>query len=815
MTTGLAARRIVVSGTVQGVGFRPFVWRLATRLGLGGTVRNLGGRVEIHAYGEASTLDVLATRLRTEAPARARVESVAVTPLPPATSPLAVTGPAVFTVVDSGTAPSADRLFPPDLATCDACLCELFDPADRRYRYPFITCTDCGPRATIIDRLPYDRARTTMADFPLCARCRAEYLDPADRRFHAEPVACQDCGPRLWWRTAGSSDGAPVPAASSKKAPSGEDALAAAVDLLRAGGIVAVKGLGGYHLACDATDEAAVRRLRERKFREAKPFAVMVGDLAAATDLAMVDSSAQPVLTGPEHPIVLLPTRAGAGTTLASSVLCGYDRVGLFLPYTGLHHLLLHDLARPIVLTSGNRSDEPIAVDDEEAVRRLGGIADGFLGHDRRIRSRYEDSVVALAGTGPVLVRRARGYAPQPLDLPVPAPEPVLAVGAQLKHTFALVTGWRGYVSGHTGDLADVATLDAYHQNLAHLRELLDGLDPRWVAHDLHPGYLSTQEAAAGFPAARRVPVQHHHAHVASCMAEHGLAGPVVGVALDGLGMGEDGTLWGGEVMVADLTGYRRVARFGRAPMPGGEAAIRQPWRMALGYLYGAETFEDSGEPSERGGEHSERGGGTGPARHLASAATPFLQRFDPAAVRLIGRQIERGVNAPLASSAGRLFDAAASLLGLRDAARYEGEAAVALEQAADPRAAGALPYRLVMRDGIEVFDPRPALAALLSGHAGGTPVPVLAARFQRTVATAVVALAANAAAAHGLSVVCLSGGVFQNAWLLRDIPRRLARLGLTVRHNQRVPAGDGGISFGQAAVAAARLHAKGGQPCA
>lgn len=785
------ARRIVVSGTVQGVGFRPFVWRLATELGLGGTVRNLGGRVEIHAYGETSTLDALAVRLRTEAPVRARVESVAVSPLPTASAEQ--TG---FTVLESGTAvaswPGADRLFPPDLATCDACLRELFDPADRRYRYPFINCTDCGPRATIIDELPYDRARTTMADFPLCARCRAEYLDPADRRFHAEPVACPECGPRLWWRPAVLAGDA---AAGDAEAMAGEAALLAAVDLLRAGGVVAVKGLGGYHLACDATNEAAVRTLRERKHREAKPFAVMVGDLAAAPELAIVDDAARRVLAGPEHPIVLLPA-VTTSTRLAPSVLYGHRRVGLFLPYTGLHHLLLRDFGRPVVLTSGNRSDEPIAVDDGEAVHRLAGIADGFLGHNRRIRSRYEDSVVALAGTGPVLVRRARGYAPQPLELPVPVPEPVLAVGAQLKHTFTLATGRRAYLGGHTGDLADLATIEAYQRNLAHLREVLDGLHPRWVAHDLHPAYLSTQEAVAEFPASRRIGVQHHHAHIASCMVEHGLSGPVVGVVLDGLGMGEDGTFWGGEVMIADLTGYRRVGRFGRAPMPGGEAAIRQPWRMALGYLFGAESLPDA--PDLRAGYGVE----------------PFLQRFDPAAVRLIRRQIERGLNAPLASSAGRLFDTAASLLGLRDVARYEGEAAVVLEQAADPGEGGTLPYELVTQDGIEVYDPRPTLAALLAGLSEGTPVPILAARFQRAVGNVVVDLAAHAATTHGLSTVCLSGGVFQNAWLLREVPRNLARLGLTVWHNQRVPAGDGGISLGQAAVAAARLRAREGTPC-
>jgi hydrogenase maturation protein HypF len=775
MTAEPVARRLTVTGTVQGVGFRPFVWRLATGLGVTGSVRNLGGRVEILAYGPASTVDDLATRLRSEAPPRARVESVTVAALPD--TEVAGGG---FTVADSGAA-TGERLFPPDLATCEACRRELFDPADRRYRYPFINCTDCGPRATIIDGLPYDRDRTTMADFPLCTACRAEYVDPANRRFHAEPVACAVCGPRLAWRTAG----APVATAT------GEAALRAAVEALAGGAIVAVKGLGGYHLACDATDEAAVRRLRERKGRWAKPLAVMVGDIPAAHRVAGLDDAAIAVLTGAARPIVLAP--AVPATPLAPSVASGLHKVGLFLPYTGLHHLLLAELDRPLVLTSGNRSDEPIAVGDDEAFARLAGIADGFLSHDRRIRSRFEDSVVTVVGGTPALVRRGRGYAPEPVDLPVPAPEPVLAVGAQLKHTFTIAVGRRAHVGGHTGDLDDLDTLEAYERNLAHLRQLL-AVDPAWVAHDLHPAYLSTQQAVAARPADRRIAVQHHHAHVAACLAEHGLSGPVVGVALDGLGLGDDGTFWGGEVLVADLLGYRRVGRFGRAPMPGGAAAIRQPWRMALGYLFGAEGDGDAWcDPA------------------------PVLGRWDPASVALIRRQVARGLNAPVASSAGRLFDAASSLLGLRDAVSYEGEAAIALEQAADPAERGELPYRLLRRGGLLVYDPRPTLAGLLTGIADGAPVPRLAARFQRTVAAAVTALATDAAHASGLSVVCLSGGVFQNEWLLTEVPRRLADEGLTALRHRIVPANDGGISYGQAAVAAARLthHApRGVVPC-
>ena len=760
------ACRLTVTGTVQGVGFRPFVWRLATELGLDGSVRNLGGRVEIDAYGPPSTVDLLAARLHTEAPARARVESVTVTGLAGAGRG------AGFVIAESvADGDDRDRLFPPDLATCEACRRELFDPADRRFRYPFISCTDCGPRATIIDDLPYDRSRTTMAEFALCPACRAEYLDPADRRYHAEPLACAACGPTLTWQ--------PTPGAGP--VARAEAALAEAIAVIAAGGIVAVKGLGGFHFAVDATDGAAVARLRAGKARSAKPLAVMVADLDAARRLVGLSAGAEEALSSPAHPIVLVGHPASG--PLAPAVSAGAATLGLLLPYTGLHHLLLAGLARPIVLTSGNRSDEPIAIDDAQARARLTGIADGFLGHDRRIRSRYEDSVVAALGDAAVVIRRGRGLAPAPLALPVPTPEPVLAVGAQLKHTFCLAVGARAHLSSHTGDLEDLDTLDAYQGNLAHLRQLLRA-DPAWVAHDLHPGYLSTLQAVAAHPPARRIPVQHHHAHIASCLAEHGLAGPVVGVALDGLGLGDDGTFWGGEVLVADLVGYRRVARFGRAPMPGGAAAIRQPWRMAIGYLFGGE----------------------GVAAAPRCDPSSYLQRFDPRAVTAIRTQIARGINAPVASSAGRLFDAASSLLGLRDVVTYEGEAAIALEHAADPAERGQLTYHLHDVDGLVVYDPGPTLAELLAAVTAGEPVPVLAARFQRTVACVVTALASQAARVAGLDTVCLSGGVFQNAWLRREVAYRLSDEGLLPRHQERVPAGDGGISFGQAAVAAARL---------
>jgi hydrogenase maturation protein HypF len=779
-----AACRLEVRGTVQGVGFRPFVYRLARGLGLDGTVRNDGGYVVVEAAGPASAVAELARRLRTEAPPRARVTGVTVSAAIGGGAPHGVG----FRVADSGHAAGADLSadLPPDLATCEACLRELFDPADRRHRYPFVNCTDCGPRATIVDELPYDRTRTVMRAFRLCPPCAAEYADPADRRFHAEPVACPSCGPRLsWWD--GGWAGEPV--ADRPDQPVGEAALAAAVGVIRVGGVVAVKGLGGYQLVCDATAPAAVAALRARKRRPAKPFAVMVADLGTARALAEVDDGQAAVLTGPGRPVVLLRARAGGRPPLAAGVHPGTGEVGLFLPTTPLHHLLLAEVARPLVVTSGNRADEPIAVDDADALIRLAGVADGFLRHDRPIRSRYDDSVTRVVGGRERMVRRARGYAPAPLPLPVPASRSVLAVGAQLKHTYVVAAGDRALVGPHTGDLSDADAFDAFTASLAHLSRLY-GIEPQVVAHDLHPGYLSTRFARR-WPAGRRLPVQHHHAHVASCAAEHGLAGRFLGVAYDGLGLGDDGTLWGGEVLVADLTGYRRTGRFGRAPLPGAEAAVRRPARMALGYLYGAEG--DAGVDPE--------------------LAARFTARLDPGEVAVVRRMIERGVNSPRASSAGRLFDAVASLLGLRDEVSYEGEAAVALQTAACTDGGtelSPLPWRLTTVDGLAVYDPVPTLAAVLDGLAAGIPVGRLAARFHRTVATVTVALCERARSDTGLSVACLSGGVFQNMLLADLVTTGLTSAGFTVWHNERVPANDGGVSYGQAAVAAARTRGRG-----
>ncbi|MFD5256371.1 carbamoyltransferase HypF [Streptomyces bobili] len=756
-------QRIEVFGRVQGVGFRPYVHRTATALGLDGWVRNINGHVELTASGRSAALRDLVASLREHPPPLAAVRRIEVTDVP-GDEAVVRSG---FTVRTSRADPSAaPREIPPDAAICEACLRELFEPGDRRYRYPFINCTDCGPRATVIEDLPYDREHTTMRRFPLCSACAAEYTDAGDRRFHAEPLACAVCGPRLAWDDL-----------------TGEDALRAAVKTVEGGGTIAVKGLGGYQLVCDATDPVAVAELRRRKRRPAKPFAVMVRDLKAARRLARISAAAGDVLMSPQRPVVLL-----AAQSHLPEVHPGTHRVGLFLPTTGLHHLLLHELDRPLVVTSGNLADEPIATDDAEAHRTLGPVADGFLTHNRPIHARYDDSVVHIVGRTALVLRRARGYAPAPLSLPVPAALPLVGAGAQLKHTFTLVEDGRAHVGTHTGDLADAATYDAFHASYADLSRLT-GIAPRAVAHDLHPGYLSTQWAHDR-PFELRIPVQHHHAHVAAVAAEHGLTEPFVGVAYDGLGLGDDGTLWGGEILVADLTGYRRVGRFAHAPLPGGEAAVRHPARMALGYLHGLEPL---GVPR--------------PAPWLTRV---FTDRLDEREVRMVRAMVERGINCPQASSTGRLFDAIAALLGLGDTVSYEGQAAVALESTAGSLRADALPWRLTRVEGLWVYDPAPTLTALLGGLAAGVPVAQLAAAFHTTVAEVTAALVGRAVAAGAPRTVCLGGGCFQNRRLLTDVGRLLRTRGLRVLTGNAVPVNDGGISFGQAAVASALLAKEG-----
>ncbi|HVZ47829.1 MAG TPA: carbamoyltransferase HypF [Gemmatimonadaceae bacterium] len=749
-----------MTGVVQGVGFRPFIHRLAVRLGLAGWVRNVAGTVEIHVEGPRGALDAFERLLPVEAPPVSRIDALRSTAAD-------VQGTATFTIAESTDA-GGNRPVPPDVAICAACERELHDADGRRYRHPFITCTDCGPRYTVIDALPYDRERTSMAAFPMCASCRAEYEAPGDRRFHAETVACNDCGPQLWLADTDAREMARGPAA-----------IRDAGNLLAVGRIVAVRGVGGFHLACDATSQAAVQRLRARKARDAKPLAVMVATLDDARAIGIVSRAAERLLQGPERPIVLLPRRPQS--RVAPSVAPNIGEIGVMLPYTPLHHLLLEAARTPLVMTSGNRSDEPIAIGNAEAVERLGAIADCFLLHDREILSRVDDSVVRLVDDEPVLLRRSRGYAPLPVRLPVAAPVPLVAVGPHLKNTFTLAAGDAAFMSPHIGDLEGMEAFTHYHAALRRYRDLFR-IDPQVAVRDLHPGYLSTRIAAEmGLP--RIIAVQHHHAHVAAVLAEHGEAGPAVGIALDGTGYGDDGRIWGAEVMVASLTGYRRKAHLRYAPLPGGDTGAREPWRAAAGYL--------SLAPS------------------AAGAMALAFERIAPQLRAVVTRQLERNINAPPASSMGRLFDAAAAILGVRSRASFEGQAAMELETLAGTRPVAASGMAVRDEDGMLVIDPVPTLVSLGERAVRGDDRCQLAAEFHESIVNVVARVGARVALEAGLRTVALGGGSFQNARLLRGVRYRLEEAGLRVLVPRQLGPNDGAISYGQAAIAAAVLAAE------
>jgi hydrogenase maturation protein HypF len=757
------AARLSVRGLVQGVGFRPFVHRLALRHHLAGWVRNASGDVQIVVEGEPAAIATFTRELRADAPPLARIDALDAERCDP-------TGLAAFTILASRA--EADRRQPvsPDVALCAACERELFNLANRRHRYPFITCTDCGPRFTVIEAMPYDRERTSMRAFTQCETCANEYRTPGDRRYHSETNSCPECGPKLWLDCPGDPGLAP-----------GVSPTEAAASLLLAGKIVAIRGLGGFHLAVDATNEEAVARLRARKHREAKPLAVMVRTLADARRLGEVGSVEEALLVSRERPIVLLKrleTRMDHG--LAASIAPGLGTVGVMLAYTPLHHLLCDLVRRPLVMTSGNRTDEPIAITNEEARRQLGAIADAFLLHDREIVARYDDSVVRVAGGTPVFLRRARGYAPLPLALPVTSPRPLVAVGPHLKTTFTLALGRDAYVSQHIGDLENLETLEHWQATFDAYRRLFR-VEPEVAVRDLHPGYVSTR-LAGDLGLARVIPVQHHHAHIAAVLAEHGVTTPAVGVAFDGTGYGADGHVWGAEFLVCDLATYRRLGQLRYARLPGGDLAARQPWRAALGYL--------ALEPA---------------------AAAAFTRAFAP--VRREARdvalqQITRRLNAPLASSLGRLFDAAAAILGVRHESAYEGQAAMELEALAGRRGAQPFPFPAVEGlDGVWVLDPLPLLVALGERRTAGVGIHELAARFHESVAAATDELAARLAGHTGLRTVALGGGCFQNARLLISLRARLEARGLRVLVPQRLSPNDGAVSYGQAAVAAALLH--------
>jgi hydrogenase maturation protein HypF len=752
---GRIRRRILVTGIVQGVGFRPFVHSLAVRLGLCGFVANDKTGVLMEVEGSSADIAHFVARLRGEAPRLAVIESVR-------SEPIAATGEQGFTILASRNRDGQHlALVSPDIATCGDCLREIFDPADRRYLYPFTNCTNCGPRFTIIRDIPYDRRSTTMAGFEMCGDCAREYNDPCNRRFHAQPVCCPACGPRLRL-------------ADRNRVSQPGDPIRTAAERLRDGYIVAVKGLGGYHLGAIAGNESAVAVLRSRKHREDKPFAIMVSDEAMARRLAEFDQCEQSILASGRCPIVLLQRRLDA--PVAQSVAPGNRFLGLMLPYTPLHHLLCRELGEPFVLTSGNIADEPIAYVDGDAFERLAPIADYFLMHDRPINVRADDSVVRLFGGQAMPLRRSRGYAPAPLHLPWKSPRSILGCGAELKCSFCLIKGDYAFLSHHIGDLQNFEALSAYTTGIAHFQRLFD-VTPEIVAHDLHPEYLSTKYASE-LRGVELTGVQHHHAHVASCLADNGEQGPAIGVAFDGLGYGSDGTMWGGEFLVADLLDFERVGWFEAVAMPGGTAAIRQPWRMAAAYL--ARLFPE-GVPAEFEVVRRNRG------------------RWEA-----VTQMMRAKLNTPLTSSVGRFFDAAAAILGIRDVVNYEGQAAIELEQRAAPDELSAYEASiepgppLIVR-GTEIIE------ALLVDLAAAVPIRIIAARLHNTLAATIAAVCEAIRAQRGLATVALSGGVFQNELLLTRTVHKLERRGFRVLTHHQVPTSDGGISLGQAVVAATR----------
>ncbi|MEO6458190.1 MAG: carbamoyltransferase HypF [Chloroflexia bacterium] len=758
--------RVSVQGVVQGVGFRPFVYGLALRFDLRGFVLNNSAGVTIEVEGAPHALDAFRRALTMEAPPLARVTNINWEQLLPV-------GDSGFVIAHSQAGSKRHALVSPDTSTCDDCLRELFDPADRRYHYPFTNCTNCGPRFTIVQDVPYDRAFTTMSAFPMCGECQAEYDDPLNRRFHAQPNACPVCGPQVRLLD---KEWSPI---------SVEDVISDAARRLSEGAIIAVKGIGGYHLACDALNAEAVYLLRARKRREAKPFALMVPDLETAAGLCEVSDYEADLLQSRRRPIVLLKHRSPS--PVAPDIAPGHKTLGIMLPYTPLHYLLLRRFAAmkgagssaALVMTSGNISDEPIAYQDEDARIRLASIADFTLTHNRDIHIRCDDSIARIVAGGEQIFRRSRSYAPEPLSLPIAAPIPLLATGGHLKNTFCLAKGQQAFVSHHIGDMENLEALTSFKEGIEHYSRLFD-IQPQAVAYDLHPEYMATK-FALGLDLPHKVGVQHHHAHIASVIAEHGLEGTVIGVAADGTGYGIDGAIWGCEIMVADLLGFERVAHLQYVPLPGGEQAVRQPWRMAAVYL--------------------ERAFG----QDFLTLDIPFVRGLNQARWRPLAQMISKGINAPLTSSLGRLFDAVAALLGVRQVALYEGQAAIELEMQAEP-SEQTYPFNIT-GSSLAQLDVTPMFKAIVEEIRQGVPVPRIAGNFHRTVAEMLAASCIQARAASGHDRVALSGGVFQNKLLLEQMAHRLKELGFEVYINRRVPPNDGGLSYGQAAVAAAILR--------
>lgn len=776
---------IHVSGVVQGVGFRPFVYNLAVKNSLVGSVRNTSGGVDIEIQGKRPDVRRFVDAFESQLPPLAIINELVTQELEAKESP-----EDRFTIEASAVIPGQQKTVPADTAICADCRRELFDPHNRRFRYPFINCTNCGPRFTIIQGLPYDRPATTMAKFIMCQDCRREYEDPANRRFHAQPNACPDCGPALCFT------GKQTDRSAACKIETSEEALREAHWRLKAGEIIAARGLGGFHLLCDACNEEAVRRLRRLKGRYAKPLAVMMPGLDAIRQFCRVNAEEESLLSSPAAPIVLLK-RTGP-RQVADSIAPGTSELGVMIPYTPLHYLLLSDFGGPVVATSGNRADEPIAIDNDEAVERLNDIADGFLLHNRPIESRYDDSVSRSFGGSVMMVRRSRGYAPLPLILPFSASTPVLACGAQLKNTFCLVEGNRAFVSQHIGDLDDLDALDHFNTSLEKFLQLFS-ITPQIVAHDMHPDYLSTA-VANEFARAhdlQTVSVQHHHAHIVSCMVEHEIETPVIGVAFDGLGYGTDGTFWGGEFLISDWKSFERKAFFEPVPLPGGNTAVRQPWRMALSYLLQSPTKD---------------------VRALELLRSGISETVNEVTFNAVRKQIETRFNAPLTSSCGRLFDAVSALLGICTTALYEGQAAVELETMAAgsagdgdvPAAADIYPYDFGLTGGQYVISPFGIVEAVAAERRQGFSRPEIAAKFHHTMADVVLRVCERLRKDTGIGDVCLSGGVFQNMLLLKESIQLLSSAGFNAVVQRRVPTNDGGVSLGQAVVALASLNAIG-----
>ena len=758
--TSVVRKAVEVTGIVQGVGFRPFVYRLANEYGLTGCIANTPAGVSIEVQGEGEAVERFLERLPKEIPPLAKVTGFA-----PRDTELK--DEQTFQIVASRKGPAAQALISPDVNVCEDCLREMMSPRDRRFRYPFINCTNCGPRFTIIKEIPYDRAHTSMAAFKMCAACQAEYDNPASRRFHAQPNACWDCGPQLMLRGV---SGGRIDVA---------EPIREAARLIQQGSVVAVKGLGGFHLACDAQNEAAVAKLRDRKRRVEKPFAVMVRSVVEAERWCVIDEASKRLMTSFERPIVLLPRRREAA--FASGVAPGNRFLGVFLPYTPLHHLLLQSgKLEALVMTSGNLSEEPIAIDNEEAIRRLHRIADAFLVHDREIVRRCDDSVVRMAVGQPQKLRRARGFVPVPVHLEKEM-KPVLAVGGELKNTVCVVRGSAAFLSQHVGDLENLESYGFFEEAVQHLQRILE-TEPKVIAHDLHPDYFSTKWAQER-NGVELVGVQHHHAHIAACMAENHLDGKVIGMALDGTGYGTDGAIWGGEALVADYAGFERAGHLEYLPLPGGAAAIHEPWRMAVSYL--AKHY----------------------GKNVQKLEVPFLKEMDARKLDVVLQMIEREVNSPRTSSCGRLFDAVAALVGLRGAVNYEAQAAIELEMAArDSEVETAYPLDLNAQGATWQVGTKPLFDWLLKDIRQKASVADMSRKFHNGLALVFVDVAERIRDKTKLNRVCLSGGCFLNVLLLETMITELKERLFEVYFHTEVPAGDGGISLGQAVIAGHRV---------